>query len=489
MGKLTTNFGFINGVSTCQKTGVAGRRGTACCMQKESAAERRDRDARIAKLAIPAMGALLVEPVLGMVDTAFVGQIGTNQLAGVGIASFIMKGTTTLFSFFLPISTAMFAGEADKENQKKLLRSAVGMAFVIGIFGGLVLYSTAGQATSLMAGVSSAASVPYAVSYIGIRSLALPFMVATLIFSGMLRALQDTVTIFKAALASNLLNALLDYVMIFWLYWGVCGAALATTISQVVQSIILGTVVARRGYWKLTDMRLSDVLNITVLREFVGGSVLLLRTASNIFTFMMAGKLAATIGTAQVAAFEVAKQVWSFQVLVTASLHLTTTSVIGKLVSEGNENEARKFGDRCVEFGLYLGIIHTLTVVAFGNWIPTVFTNDPQVIRLGAECLKMSAWAQPATACAFVLEGCFLSLKKYRTMTFNNIIAAVISWIPLGLALYTNSTNMSITFLGINVLLVSRFAIYFLHYFSRKNPLIPYKEEARQPRVVQGGEA
>ena len=172
-------------------------------------------NAQILKLAVPALGALLAEPTFLLVDAAIVGHLGTEQLAGVGIASVIL-GTLVGLSVFLAYGTtaqvarSLGAGQPDRALSFGI--AGVYLALIIGIAVLLVGWPLAPQLVGLFGG--NPAVSEFGVTFLRWSLVGMPAMLTVLATTGVLRGLQDTRTPLVVAVLGNLANVGLNLVLV-----------------------------------------------------------------------------------------------------------------------------------------------------------------------------------------------------------------------------------------------------------------------------------
>jgi Na+-driven multidrug efflux pump len=170
-------------------------------------------DKEIMRVALPSIANLAVIPIVGAVDTLWVGRMGNAlALAGQGAANQIFFSTFFLIAFIPTITAplvAKAAGGGDIEGAAKRVCEALFLANVLGAIGTLLLVL---RPTALLSVVlpASAPAASYAASYLRLRSISLvPSLVASIGFAAF-RGLLDNVTPLKVSLASNLINLILD---------------------------------------------------------------------------------------------------------------------------------------------------------------------------------------------------------------------------------------------------------------------------------------
>src|SRR5262249_12960833 len=180
----------------------------------------RAEDREILRLAVPAFGALVAEPLFLLADSAIVGRIGTVPLGGLGVAS---QALTTLvnISIFLAYGTPAAVARPLGAGRRQEGRGGVGRGVggprapeIVRVFG------------------ASPAVSSGAVTYLRISLFGAPSMLVILAGTGVLRGLQDTRTPLAVSLAANTVNIGLNATLVLGLHWGLAGSAAGRVIAQ-----------------------------------------------------------------------------------------------------------------------------------------------------------------------------------------------------------------------------------------------------------------
>ncbi|MFP4074279.1 MAG: MATE family efflux transporter, partial [Actinomycetota bacterium] len=189
----------------------------------------RPTDREILGLAIPALGALAIDPLLTLADTAFVARLGTVELAALGVDTAIFGFAFFAFNFLAYVVTPLVAraiGGGRPEEARRWVGDALFLALTLGVTVAVVLEVAAPFFVDLM-GAGPDIAGP-AVDYLRIRALAAPAVLIVTTGHGAFRGHKDTRTPLRVAFGVNLLNLVLDPLLIFRLGWGLEGAAVAT---------------------------------------------------------------------------------------------------------------------------------------------------------------------------------------------------------------------------------------------------------------------
>ena len=190
-----------------------------------------DRD--ILRLALPALGALVAEPLFLLTDTALVGHLGAVPLAGLSIGSAILQTLIGLLIFLAYATTPAVARRLGAGDTVGAIRAGVDglwLALAIGVALVAVGVPTSGWLVRLFGAspeVSAAAHTYFSISLWGI-----PGMLLVIAATGLLRGLQDTKTPLVVATAGFGANAVLSAVFIYGFGWGIAGSAIGTVVAQ-----------------------------------------------------------------------------------------------------------------------------------------------------------------------------------------------------------------------------------------------------------------
>jgi putative MATE family efflux protein len=205
------------------------------------AAARSPQDGEILRLALPAFGALVAEPLFLLADSAIVGRIGTVPLGGLGVAS---QALTTLvgISIFLAYgTTAAVARQLGAGNTQAAIRQGIDGLWLAALIGAVVLAVGWPLAPAIVGAFGGSAAVTaQAAIYLRISLLGAQAMLAVLAGTGVLRGLQDTKTPLLVAVAANIVNVILNATLVLGLHWGIAGSAWGTATAQIATAAPAG---------------------------------------------------------------------------------------------------------------------------------------------------------------------------------------------------------------------------------------------------------
>src|SRR6185312_3397531 len=190
-------------------------------------------DREILRLAVPALGALIAEPLFLLADTAMVGHLGATPLAGLGLASAVLQtiiGLMVFLAYSTTPSVARWLGAGDR--RRAIAVGVDGIWLALGL--GAVLAAVGWLASPALLGAFGATSAvtAEALAYLRISMFGLPAMLLVFAATGLLRGLQDTRTPLYVAGIGFAANILLNFLFIYGLGLGLEGSAVGTVCAQ-----------------------------------------------------------------------------------------------------------------------------------------------------------------------------------------------------------------------------------------------------------------
>ena len=366
----------------------------------------------ILRLAVPAFGALVAEPLFLLADSAIVGHLGVAQLAGVGLASAVLHTVVGLM-VFLAYSTTPAVARAIGDGQlgKALAagRDGVWLALMLG-----TLLAGAGFVmTEPLVGLLGAQGQvqAFAVDYL---RWSMPGLVAMLLIfagTGVLRGLQDTRTPLVVATAGFTLNIVLNLWLVYGLGWSVTGSAVGTSLAQWAMAAV----------YLMMVQRIARRHGVSLLPSWRGvrgmarvGSWLMLRTLSLRAAILATVLVVTAQGTVNLAAHQLAMTIFSFLAFALDALAIAAQALIGKELGASNPARARLLTATMTRWGAGFGVVTGVLLALAAPWVGALFTSDPEVQTVLAIALWVMAAGQPIAGYVFVLDGVLIGAGDAR---------------------------------------------------------------------------
>ena len=281
----------------------------------------------------------------------------------------------------------------------------------------------------------------HAATYLRIASLGFPFLLVMLASTGVLRGLQDTRTPLKVAVALNLTNIGLNFLLVYGVGLGIAGAAIGTVLSQAGAAAILVTVVARGARREGAEVRFSPGGILMAARS---GAWLILRTAALQTSITATTVVATHLGPTGLAAHQVVNSLWMFLAFALDAIAIAAQAIVGRYLGAGDAQTVRALVGMMVRWGVWFGVILGVLFLVLRTWIPIVFTGDPAVRELVAAVLIVVAVLLPLNGLVFVLDGVLIGAGDARYLA---IAGTIVTLAYLPFAIWVDLTGKSLVWL------------------------------------------
>lgn len=366
-------------------------------------------DRRIVALAIPAFGALAAEPLYRLVDTAIVGRIGKEELGGVAIAVSILSLVIAGSNFLAYGTTQRVAnrlGSSDAAGAANVGVQATWLAGMIGVVAAPLLVLLAEPFTDLLG--ASDEVLPFAVTYLRISAIGVPFVLVGLAAQGTQRGASDYRSPLIVLVVSNVVNVVVEVVLVFGFDLGVAGAAWSTVVAQILAGTAL-LMLARPHLRSASSMRpmwseMGPLLS--------AGRHLLLRVSAMLVVFTGATSLAARVDDATLAAHSIAITMFLFLALTLDALAVPAQTLVAEELGRGG-NGAAEVNRRAVRLSLAVGLGLAIVVAASAPLVARVFTDEGDVISRATVALWFLAAILIPGSLAFATDGSLIGAGDY----------------------------------------------------------------------------
>jgi putative MATE family efflux protein len=383
---------------------------------------RSEYDGEILKLAVPALGALAAEPLYVLVDTAIVGHLGRPQLAALGIAATVLTGLFGVFNFLQYGTTAQVgraSGAGEERMANRLGAQALWLSLGFGVAISAGVAALAPQIVELMGGKGDTAE--YAVTYMRIAAIGLPFAFLALGGQGYLRGVADLRTPLVIVIVANIVNLILELLFVYGFGWGIEGSAWGTVIAQAGMGAAFIVVILRAAHG---NRRPSPEL---MRRLLVIGRYIFVRTAALLSAFTLAGAAIARFGDASLAAHQIAFTLWIFLALLLDAIAIAGQVLVGRGLGAGQSERAYAASVRMIWLSIYAGIVFAVVMLALQGVLPWVFTSDDAVVERTQAIWFLFALMQPLNGAVFALDGILIGASDGRFLMWSMVAAFAVS--------------------------------------------------------------
>ncbi len=402
---------------------------------------------------MPALGTLIAEPLYVLADTAVVGHLGTDELAGLALASTVLLTFHALLIFLAYATTGQVArllgaGQMDRAAHRSV--QALWLATALGLAGVAVLIPAGPWLLRALGG--DGAVLGAATTYLRISLLGLPFMLVLLAASGSFHGRQNTRIPLVLALTGAVANLVIELVLIYGFGYGIGASALATLIAQVSTALVGGFLVVRwaRSHGAGLAPHRREMADLLVV-----GGALMARTAALRGSFALSVALAGRMGTVELASHQVALQVWGLLALALDSVAIAGQSITGRWLGAGDADRAKAVSRRMIELAVAVGVVLGAVTVVVRGPVARLFTDDPRVIAATTAVLLVVALHQPIGGLVFALDGILIGAGDHAYLAKAMALSALL-FSAVAVAGYAAGLGLVWLWIALGVLLVSR---------------------------------
>lgn len=364
----------------------------------------------ILAIAIPAVLQTVVRSSFSFVDAIFVGQLGSTQLAGLSVATFLVWGILSL-SEIIPIGTnslvAQSVGAKNKSLSKRLASTNIVNAFFHSLILGIALIPVLPFLYDLIDLDSQ--QKYFADEYLITIMIGLPCLILQTTVSAIFRGYGDTKTPFYLLLLAVVLNLILTPILIFgidgFMRFEVMGAALSTLISYLI-SFFVGFAILFKN--DLRSKLSKYKFDLEILKEtFRIGLPLALNGVAFSMIYVFVSSFVSDYGTTGLAALGIGHRSESIAYQMCVGFSIAATILVGQKVGAGKTDEAERIAWKIMWLSVIIMFAYSVPLFIFSAEVASIFTNDLAVISAASTYNKLAAAVLIFSAAEVILSGAF----------------------------------------------------------------------------------
>lgn len=429
----------------------------------------------INRLAIPAVIAGIVEPIISLTDTVVAGHIPlhTDEILGaVGIVGSFISAMVWIFAQTSNAIASLVAQGVGQNRINRLKRLVSQLfyfnlivAFLLSIFTfffGETLFRLYGAEGKLL---------EICLRYFNIRVWGFPLTLLTLTVYGVFRGYQNTSWAMRISLVGGVLNALLDVVFVFYFRWNVEGVAWASLLSQIIMFLL-----ALGFLFQNTPFRLIKLFPIhpdfpKTLRMSLD---LLVRTLSLqialFFAFRIATSLGSTENNMYVATHTLLIQIWMFSAFLLDGYASAGSAISGKLFGAKQSEKLELLVVDLIKTVFAIGL--SLAAVYFILYYPIghLLTKSKTILPLFYATFWIVILTQPINAIAFLFDGIYKGIGYTKILRNVLLIATFIGFLPTLFIFQHLHWGLQGIWVAFSVWMILRallLAVHFKHHFIK----------------------
>ena len=408
--------------------------------------ERLEKYKKVLKLALPAVGEMLLYMLIWTVDTLMVGKYGGRvAVSAVGLSGQILYTVSAIFSAMgIGVAlTSLVSRKIGEENGEEAnIYGSIGffMGVAISLVLGVLFY-TLPQEFLKFANAKGEVLVLGSV-YLKISSFALLMTIWRGLLNGIIRGAQNTKIPLYTTAVMTVVNLGLDYLLIFgemgFPEMGVRGAAIATVAANLVgflytifylqkySCVSLGLCMGiKSSHLLYIKDKWWEIMKIALPASFQEGAISISRLAA-VFIIMILGETAFS-------ANQIALTVESISFMPGWGFAVAATSLAGLKIGEKNYEEAEDMIGICLQMGIVVMGVIAFLFVLFPEFLISLFikVEEKEVISLGATCLMIASLEQIPLAYSMIVSGALRGMGDTKTPFYISVFSHWFIRLPL----------------------------------------------------------
>lgn len=382
-------------------------------------------------LSIPTIISMMVTNIYNIVDTAFIGTLGTSESAATGI----------VFSFMAILQAVAFMcgqgagsimsrrlGAKDLNEATKYSSTGFFMSFFLGLFIAIISFTFLSPLLRVMGSTDTIA--PYAGTYISYILLSAPFFTSSFTMNNLLRyegkAKLGTVGMMTGAV----LNICGDALLIFVFKMGIAGAGISTAVSQFISfSILLSMFLRKKTQTRISFKYLARDIS-TYWEIGATGFPSLLRQGLNSVATMLLNNQAAIYGDAAVSAMSIVARVGFFSMAVAIGIGQGFQPISSYNYGAGKKERVRKAFFTAFVASEIMLFITSIPLYVFAETITRYLRDDSAVVLIAARALRLICIGQLFIPLTMMVEMGFQSTGAKMMATIASSLRSGILFIP-----------------------------------------------------------
>jgi len=369
---------------------------------------------------------MVMESIFAVVDVYWVASLGAPAVAAVGLTESVLSLMYAVAMGLAMGATALVArrvGEKDPEGAARSAVQAVAVTLVASIPFALVGLFFAEDVLRLMG--ADAETIAVGTGYMTWMLGGNVVIMLLFVFNATFRGAGDAAIAMRVLWLANGINLILDPVLIFG--WGpfpelgVTGAAIATTIGRST-AVVVQVIVLLRGGKHIRvlagHIRLRADIMARLVRTSMGGIAQFI-VATSSWVFLV--RIVAEFGAESLAGYTIAIRIFLFTLLPAWGLANASATLVGQNLGAGQPERAERSVWKAGRVTMVLLGLVSVVYVLLDRQLVGLFTDDPAVIAVGADGLRVMAYGYVIYAWAMVLPQAFNGAGDTLTPTWINL--------------------------------------------------------------------
>lgn len=359
----------------------------------------------IVELSIPSILAQITTVMMFFIDAAMVGHLGTKASAAIGLvesSTWLCGSINSAVAMGFSVQVAHFIGSNDFVKAREVFRHGIRFALIFSTIVALVGISISGHLPYWLGGDVSIAGD--ASMYFMIFMMAIPAFQMSSLSANMLKCSGNMRIPSMVSILVCLLDVVFNYIFIYLLDLGVCGAAIGTAIAISIGAMISSwfamvrssmlSLVGRGEHFRYVSTYLRNAMGISAPMAFQG---ILMGIAQVVSTMIVA-----PLGNIAIAANTFAITVESLCYMPGYGIGEAATTLVGQSIGAGRRNLCRSFAAMSIGSGMVVMALMGVIMYVFAPEMMGLLTPVADIKANGAAALRIEAFAEPLFAASII---------------------------------------------------------------------------------------
>ncbi|MCL2874199.1 MAG: MATE family efflux transporter [Defluviitaleaceae bacterium] len=433
-------------------------------------------------VSMPIMGMQLLGMAYNLTDMFWLGRLpnGEDAVAASGSAGmfiWLSMAFMIIGRMGAEIGVSQNMGKGDEESAKKFSQNAIFLAAALGLFCGLTAIFFSPALISVFS-IPEAHVAADAAAYLAIVGFGMPAMFIAWAIGGTFNGSGNSRLPFIASSIGFIINMILSPILIFQFDMGIIGAATATPIAQWVALIIMLVAVKKSKGRPFSEYRFfvkpekEKILSIVKWCLPIALESMFFTILSMSVTRIVAGGF----GSDAVAVMRVGGQIESLSWLIGGGFGTAVTAFVGQNYGAGKWSRIHKGFKISFTTMFVWGVLVTGILYFGGTFLFSIFLQEPELVRIGAEYLKILAMCQITGSVESIAAGAFRGTGKTIPPSLSSITCNALR-VPLAFALSRTELGLNGVWIGMTIGAFARGVVVFAWYliYARKQPRFDLK--------------
>lgn len=380
----------------------------------------------ILRIALPSIITNITVPLIGLVDLAIVGHIGTaSGIGAIAVGTMIFNMVYWVFNF-LRFGSSGLTAQAYGRKDVAGIRKVFKMALAVAIGCGLCVFALQ-RPIEIVAGwiISPSEEVwSLAVSYFRIRIWAAPAVLILFAMNGWFVGMQNSRIPMVIAIGQNIINIICSYILVFNYGMGVEGVALGTVVSQYI-GVVAAFLLWYIKYFQFFRSKVTHVAAVSFSQFFSVNRDIFFRMIFMLAVTCAFTAIGAREGDTLLAVNTLLMQLFILFSYFSDGFALAGEALIGKYIGALDIDNMKKCVRRLFYWAFGVTIIFTLLYLFGCDWILRILTSEESVVISAKPYIPWAICIPIASFAAFAWDGIYIGATASREMLYTLVFGAV----------------------------------------------------------------